>query len=398
MSLSRKLKPIVHAGTLTLTALGFGGPLPGEQARPAPTASVHRSIMPGAKSPELNPDGTITFRLYAPLAASVHIYSAQATPGFDGEMTKGADGVWTYTSSVLPADVYLYYFNIDGLVIADPANTEVRFRHFGETIGLSTVEVSGHPPNPWDARKVPHGSIVRSRYASALAHAEHDYYVYLPPGYDPKRPKPYPVLYLLHGLTEDATVWFTVGKANVMADNYIAEGKVQPMIIVAPLGYDDLADTKLLTNDKAEQRHNLAVATAALLTEIMPRIEQDYNVSRAQRDTAIAGLSMGASQALSIGLGHPDKFAYVGGFSPALFLLDPDINIAFPAISPTMNSLDRLIYFSCGVDDHYFNDSVTLKAYLDHKGVRAQFVKMDGGHAWPVFRRAFSAFVLKVFD
>jgi enterochelin esterase-like enzyme len=359
--------------------------------------TARRWTMPCAKSPELNHDGTVTFRLCAPNANSVHVYSAQATPAFDGEMTKGADGIWSYTTPVLPSDVYLYFFNIDGLVIADPANTQVRFEHFGETIGLSTVELAGHPSNPWDIQSVPHGSIVHSRYASALAHAEHDYYVYLPPGYDPKRSKPYPVLYLLHGLTEDATVWFTVGKANVMVDNYIAQGRVEPIIMVGPLGYDDVADIKLLSTDKAEQHHNLQAATAALLEEVMPRVEKDYNVSRRQKDHAIAGLSMGASQSLSIGLAHPEKFAYVGAFSPAFFLLDPSVDKAFPSISPRMNSLYKLIYFSCGVDDHFYADSVMFKAYLDKKGVSAQFVKMDGGHAWPVFRRAFSAFVLKTF-
>jgi enterochelin esterase-like enzyme len=354
--------------------------------------------MPGAKSPEVRNDGTIVFRLRAPLANSVSVSTQGESVGFNAEMTRGADGVWSFTSPILPPDVYNYYFNIDGVVIADPANMEVRFEHYGETIGVSTVEIPGTPPNPWDVQKVRHGSIVRSRYQSKIANAEHDYYVYLPPGYDPQRKPAYPVIYLLHGLTEDATAWFTVGKANVMVDNYIAQNKMKPVVMVAPLGYDNLANIQLLTNDKSEQLHNLVVVTDALLSEIMPMVEKDYNISREHRNRAIAGLSMGGAQALSIGLAHPEKFAYIGAFSPAFFLLDSNLDKAFAALSPAMNTRYKLVYFSCGVDDQYYGGSVAFKSYLDGKGIKSEFLKMDGRHAWPVFRRSFANYALKIFN
>jgi enterochelin esterase-like enzyme len=65
---------------------------------------------------------------------------------------------------------------------------------------------------------------------------DRDYYVYTPPGYDPAAKKTYPVLYLLHGFSDDASGW-TVGRANVILDNLIALGKAKPMIVVMPLGY-----------------------------------------------------------------------------------------------------------------------------------------------------------------
>jgi enterochelin esterase-like enzyme len=360
--------------------------------------AVRQSIMPGAKSPEVRRDGTIVFRLRAPNANSVHISSQGDSPGFDGEMAKDADGVWSFTSPVLVPDVYNYYFDVDGVVIPDPANTEVRFEHYGETIGISTVEVPGTPPNPWDVQNVPHGSIVHSRYSSKVVGAEHDYYVYLPPGYNPKREEAYPVIYMLHGLTENASAWFTVGKANVMVDNYIAQGKMKPVVMIAPLGYDKLGDIKLLSTDKSEQLHNLAVVTDALLNEIVPMAEKDYNISREQKSRAIVGLSMGGAQALSIGLTHPETFGYIGGLSPAFFLLDDTMAKAFPTISPKMNSIYKLVYFSCGVDDYLYDGSIKFKAYLDDKGVKAEFLTMDGRHAWPVFRRSLANYLLKTFN
>jgi enterochelin esterase-like enzyme len=226
---------------------------------------------------------------------------------------------------------------------------------------------------------------------------ERDYYVYTPPGYDAKRKEPYPVIYLLHGLTEEASAWFTVGKANVIIDNYISQGKIKPVVMVAPLGYGVTADINRLYNDKPIQLEHLAKYTATLLNEVMPRIEADFNVSKRQQDHAIAGLSMGGAQTMSIGLGNPDRFAYVGGFSPALVMLDTDMAKAYPALSPKMNNQCKLVYFSCGTEDGLINSSIALKTYLEGKGVNEEFVRMPGAHVWPVFRRSFANFSLRLF-
>jgi hypothetical protein len=286
MSLFHRSYSLAAIGSFILVAVAYAQipsntPAPGSAAKPR--AAARRSIMPGAKPPEVRPDGTIVFRLRAPNANSVRVSTQGDSPGFDSEMTKDGDGVWSFVSPALLPDVYNYYFDVDGVVIPDPGNTEVRFEHYGETIGISTVEVPGKPPNPWDVQNVPHGSIVHSRYSSKVVGAEHDYYVYLPPGYNPKREEAYPVIYMLHGLTEDASAWFTVGKANVMVDNYIAQKKMKPVVMIAPLGYDKLGDIKLLSTDKPEQLHNLAVVTDALLNEIVPMAEKDYNISANRR-------------------------------------------------------------------------------------------------------------------
>jgi enterochelin esterase-like enzyme len=84
---------------------------------------------------------------------------------------------------------------------------------------------------------VPHGEIRRHFYKSMVAGDDRDYYVYTPAGYDPASKKTYPVLYLLHGFSDDASGWTAVRRANVILDNLIAQGKAKSMIVVMPLGY-----------------------------------------------------------------------------------------------------------------------------------------------------------------
>ena len=95
----------------------------------------------------------------------------------------------------------------------------------------------GPPSLPWELNDVPHGEIHHHFYKSTVANDDRDYYVYTPPGYDPGAKTTYPVLYLLHGYSDDASGWTAVGRANVILDNLIAQGKAKPMIVVMPLGY-----------------------------------------------------------------------------------------------------------------------------------------------------------------
>lgn len=95
----------------------------------------------------------------------------------------------------------------------------------------------GPPSLPWEQRNVPHGTIHRHFYRSAVVGDDRDFYVYTPPGYDAGARTPYPVLYLLHGFSDDASAWTAMGRAHVILDNLIAEGKARPMLVVMPLGY-----------------------------------------------------------------------------------------------------------------------------------------------------------------
>ncbi len=149
-------------------------------------------------------------------------------------MQKDGQGLWTVTTAPLEPDLYGYSFVADGVPLIDPLNALMKPNLLNTQ---SMVHVPGPASLPWELNRVPRGRIHRHPYQSAIVGDDRDYYVYTPPGYDPRASKLYPVLYLLHGYSDDARAWTDVGRAHVILDNLIAQGKATPMLIVMPLGY-----------------------------------------------------------------------------------------------------------------------------------------------------------------
>lgn len=339
------------------------------------------ALQPALKSHEANPDRSVTFRLYAPTAASV-------TVGVDYDraipMAKGGDGVWTYTTPPLLPALHMYNFTSDGTAVLDPLNPAV-----DPCLRLLTNEVTvPGPAQMWDVADVPHGVVHRHMYRTAVIQGlEGDaekYYVYTPPGYDPKSPKKYPVLYLLHGWTHVAESWMQCGQADHILDNLDARGRIVPMIVVMPLNYGDMdfvtgADQ---WDDPSKVEHNLATFSTAFLTEIIPQVEARYNASPRRADRAIAGLSMGGGQSLVIGLRHPDVFGWVGGFSAAVVYKDLDAEL--PNMSP--RTAPELLWVSCATGDGLFPAAKGFVAWLKAKGMSPMDVETDGVHNWAVWR------------
>jgi enterochelin esterase family protein len=160
----------------------------------------------------------------------------------------------------------------------------------------SEVHVPGPASLPWEVNDVPHGIVHHHFYHSTVVGDNRDFFVYTPPGYDPHAKNAYPVLYLLHGYSDDASGWTAVGKANVIFDNLIAQGKVKPMLVVMPLGYgapEILARNGPSWRDRALVERNFSRFRDALLTEVIPQVEQTYRAAKDRDSRAIAGLSNG---------------------------------------------------------------------------------------------------------
>ena len=176
-------------------------------------------------SPEVQPDGTVIFHLAMPNATKVELHlegTAQPLP-----MAKGGDGTWTVTSPKLLPEYYSYSFSADGTDILDPHNTTLKTSFFSTQ---NLFLVPGQPAMPWESASVPRGAVHHHYYRSNIVGVNSEYYVYTPPNFDPKDKKKYPVLYLLHGYSDDPSAWTFMGKANVILDNLIAQGKAKPMI------------------------------------------------------------------------------------------------------------------------------------------------------------------------
>jgi enterochelin esterase-like enzyme len=346
-------------------------------ANPA-TPAAPGPAFPPYVSPEVNSDHTVTFRLRAPNAQKVEV----VLEGAVSPMQQGAEGLWTATSSVLTPEIYSYHFVMDGTSFLDPRNTHV----VNNLLNLaSDVTIPATPPEPWELQQVPHGVVERHFYTSqvvlGLPNNQSDYYVYTPPGYNPKSHQRYPVLYLLHGYSDAADAWTSVGKANFILDSLIASGKAKPMIVVMPLGYGTMAVLSPgRTPTMSEQSYELY--QKALLTEVMPQIEANYHVSKKREDRAIAGLSMGGHESLFIGLSHPELFAWIGTFSAGL---NSKALSELPTLTPQKANL-RLLWMACGVDDALLKPNQAAIAKLKVEGLPVTAVETPGHHQWPVWR------------
>jgi enterochelin esterase-like enzyme len=338
-------------------------------------------------SPDIHPDGSVTFRFRAPNARDVKLdrEGAEAV-----DLQKDDQGVWTVTTAPLAPDYYGYSFIADGARSLDASNPSLVPNLI---FPGNFVHVPGPPSLPWELNDVPHGEIHHHFYKSTVAGDDRDYYVYTPPGYDPAARKTYPVLYLLHGFSDDASGWTAVGRANVILDNLIAQGKARPMIVAMPLGYGTMEMIRLGWNawSHAELRdRNFNKFRAALLTEVMPRVENEYRITKDRNARAIAGLSMGGSESLLTGLNNLDKFSWIGAFSsggiPDQFQKD------FPALDARANQQLHLLWIACGTEDRLITINRNLREWLKTRGVKATEIETPGMHTWMVWRRNLAEF------
>ncbi len=344
-------------------------------------------------SPEVHADGSVTFRFRDPNAKEVMV--AREGTQQPEAMQKNDNGVWSVTTAPLAPDYYGYSFVADGVRLIDPSNQLLKPNLLSTQ---NAVHVPGPASLPWEVNDVPRGEVHHHFYKSSVADDQRDYYVYTPPDYESSGKKKYPVLYLLHGYSDDASGWTAVGHANVIFDNLIAQGKVKPMIVVMPLGYGTMEIIRLgwgswgHTNVRDE---NFAKFTQALLTEVMPHVESEYRIKQDRKERAIAGLSMGGAESLLTGLNHLDQFAWVGSFSaggmPDSFEKD------FPMLDAKANSQLRLLWIACGTDDHLITVNRNFREWLKSKGVQHTGIETPGMHTWMVWRRNLAEFAPLLF-
>jgi enterochelin esterase-like enzyme len=339
---------------------------------------------PRLVSPDVASNGHVTFRFRAPHALKVSLsIEGQRTPV---AMQKDDQGVWSATVGPLEPDFYGYSLVADEVSLLDPSNPEFKPNLLAPS---SVVHVAGPPSLPWEVADFPRGEIHHHFYRSKIAGDNHDFYVYTPPGYDPQAKQAYPVLYLLHGFSDDASGWTAVGRAQVILDNLIAQAKAKPMIVVMPLGYGDLDMVR--RGWRSWEDHDLAWRNFSrfsdlLLTEILPRVEAEYRVKPDRESRAIAGLSMGGTESLLTGLNHLDQFAWVGAFSSGGLDLR-EFQQEFPNLDPSANHKLRLLWIACGTEDRLIEDNRRLKSWLKEKGVAYTDIETPGMHTWMVWRR-----------
>ena len=327
-------------------------------------------------SPEIR-DGEVTFRIAAPKAQQVtlRIGGVKETP----PMQKDERGVWTATVSGLAPEIYDYQFNVDGISIPDPSNPWIKE---GLRPNASLIEVPANPPEFWEARDVPHGTVAMHTIRSKGLGVFRTLRVYTPPGYEKERDARFPVLYLLHGSGDQDDGWSVVGRAHWIADNLLAEGKAKPMIIVMPNG-----------SYPREAGHDKDFETD-LLEVIAPLIESHYRVAPGAANHAMAGLSMGGFQTLDVGVRHMDRFAWLGVFSAGARDTYGETHGKFLGEA---NDKLRLFWIGIGEEDFLLQSEKKLESLLNERSVKFTPHLSKGGHTWSNWRHYLRDFLPLLF-
>jgi enterochelin esterase-like enzyme len=354
---------------------------PSTNAAPARRPQFTRPV----RSPEVQADRQVTFRLRAPKATEVVVAGQWAKDR--APMAKDTNGVWSVTVGPIEPGVWEYSFQVDGLSMIDPGNPAIKPMREPRT---SILHLPGQPPLLHDFQDVPHGVVHHHAYHSTSLGRLRELVVYTPPGYDQQAGTRFPMLYLQHGMGDNQATWTVHGKAHWILDNLIAQGQAKPMLVVMMDGHAAAPGDGM-----AGFTNNTTLFERDLLEDALPFVEANYRVKTDAASRGIVGLSMGGEQSLRIGLNHLDRFAWVGGFSAGT----PSREALAGVLSdPTAaNEKLKLLWIGCGKEDFLLKRNEEFIALLKEKNLRHEWHLSDGGHSWPVWRVYLAELAPKLF-
>lgn len=340
----------------------------------APAATNIRS----SDYPQILADHRVIFKIKAPDAQKVQI-----DLGRKYDMTKDQDGYWTVTTDSIGEGFHYYSLIIDGVAVADPGSETF----YGMGRMASGIEIPFAGGRYYSLGNVPHGDIRIKDYFSSVTNSWRKIYIYTPPGYDTNVGTKYPVLYILHGGGEDERGWAMQGKANLILDNLIAEGKATPMIIAMP---DANVGAGGFNTGGMEQ--SLKLFEREMKQAVIPFVEKTYRVKTDANSRALAGLSMGGLHTLYTGIYNTDLFGYLGVFSSGWIvpmmnnIADAQYAFIKDNVGKINNNLKALWISDGGQEDIAYKNCKILLAKLDGLQIKHTYYEYPGGHTWPVWR------------
>ncbi|WP_458008615.1 sialate O-acetylesterase [Flavobacterium sp. PL002] len=331
-------------------------------------------------STEILPNNNVAFRIYAPNAKTVNLHSDDKWDKVN--FTKNEEGIWEgIWDNVMPG-VYSYKFIVDGVEVQDSKAISIQ-----DNVPIIKVTNGNNFFSMKD--DVPHGGLTKRYYYSKVLKKTRRLQVWTPAGFE-KSNKKLPVLYLIHGGGGSDTSWSNIGCANDILDNLLAEGKIDPMIVVMPNGSieteNGLGKVPLFKED--------------LMTNIIPFIESNYRVLKDSKHRAIMGLSMGGLETLEAAAYHYKDFDYIGVLSSGWWISnswkekrgtidDKEKRAAhLKQIANDFNKSVKLLYFTQGGKEGiaYENGMETQKLF-DAAGINYKYSESPGGHTWMVWRK-----------
>ena len=356
---------------------------------PADAVTAETTI-PGNEFPKVDSERRAYVRLFAPQAKRVELDICGKTY----DMQRDEKGVWTGVSDPLVVGFHYYFLKVDGVSVVDPA-TETFFGCCRQSGGIEIPEgTEGDYYRP--QLGVAHGQ-VRSIYYYAKATGEWRHaMVYTPALYETKVKQRFPVLYLQHGMGEDETSWSKQGHMQHIMDNLIAQGEAVPMIVVMESG-----DVKapFRGGDNRAGRSQYGATFYRIMTEdLIPYIDTNFRTLSDREHRAMAGLSWGGHQTFDLVMANMDKFAWMGGFSGAIFGFDIDKTYdgAFKN-ADEFNKKIHYLFLSCGSEENFGTGN--LVNTLRDAGINVDYYVSPGTHhEWLTWRRSLRQFVPHLFQ
>ena len=336
------------------------------------------SRTPAVRSPEVHADRRVTFRIHAPKATEVTVSGEFEVGAPAHKLTRDAQGIWSVTIGPFEPEIYEYDFIVDGVQMLDPRNPVVKYNR-GPAAISSLLDIPANRPRPFDVRAGAHGTVDIRYYDSTTTKQTRRVHVYTPPNYE-RMTSRLPVLYLLHGGDGEDSVWTAFGRAHVILDNLIAEKVMPPMIVVMPNGYAYGWDSGVAADKQQTDFQN------DLVNDLIPFVQANYRASSDRKDRALAGLSRGGGQTLSIGLRQPNLFSRLGVFSAG----SNNPQDAFKDVAANAKKLNGqldLLWIGCGTDDFAMPGAKRLDEFLTANGIEHTFRTTAGEHTWIVWRQ-----------
>ena len=365
-------------------------------------------------SPEINPDHSVTFRFYAPCAKSVSVTGdflparkvetpngSFETPGFV-PMVKNDSGIWEFTSSRLSPELYSYSFVVDSLKMADPSNV-YQLRDIASITNVFLID--GDYAHNYRVNKVPHGSVSKVWYHSPTLDMDRRMTIYTPAGYE-SGDKHYPVLYLLHGMGGDENAWSELGRATQILDNMIANGEVEPMIVVMTNGNVDMEGapgetSQGFTPPTTRLPKTMDGSFESHFPDVVKFVDTNYRTIPDKAHRAIAGLSMGGFHSLHISKEYPDMFDYIGLFSAAIMphgTPDSPIYDDFNGkLARQFSDAPELYWIAIGEKDFLYDSNRDYRKLLDEHDYRYEYHESPDGHIWKNWRIYLTEFLPRLF-
>lgn len=301
-------------------------------------------------------------------------------------MEQGEDDWWSCEVTGIEKGFHYYGIKVNGVDVLD-GNAPVGYGGFR---AINYLEMPEEDFDEYKIRQNPHGTVHLNYYRSEETGRTKLCYVYTPASYEKEPDRRYPVLYLQHGGGENEAGWIWQGKLANLADNLIASGQMEEMIVVINTGYS--------FPDSGNYHPAMSAFAEELVSSGIPFIDRTYRTIADKEHRAMAGLSMGGMQTQRCVFAHPEVFRYAGIFSGGLTIRNEEVDYSSILLDPEeFNRRFAMLFVACGMQEGSYESTKKNEETVLAAGVPIVVFEGYGYHDWTFWRHCANDFLRRLF-